>query len=290
VVNVVKDVPGTFLRVGAITPSEVTASATGEIPWLVTFNNVRQGDDINNLAFSVQLAIPGVPPQARPLQRVLRPARYTVRSLAVSPITDSVRVRGVNTVSWAARDSSGDVLSDSLLLGRRPAWTSADPSVATVINCCGVVSGVAMGTTAITARLEEGSSVQILKVLLDVTGSYALKSLNGKAVPGETFRDSTYVINTTGGGLTIRENYTFGFGVGATGRNLKNTQTFDESSSGGGTYTVSGNTISFFVVPKAGENLVSVGTATLVGNRLTVAFSARDSDGEVVSGVAVVER
>jgi hypothetical protein len=44
------------------------------------------------------------------------------------------------------------------------------------------------------------------------------------------------------------------------------------------------------VVPKTGENLISVGSASLVGDRLTVSFSARDSDGEVVSGVAVVER
>ena len=290
VVNVVREVPGTFLRVGAITPSEVTASATGEIPWLVTFNNARQGDDINNLAFSVQLAIPGVPPQARPLQRLLRPARYTVRSLAVSPITDSVRVRGVNTVSWTARDSSGDMLSDSLLLGRRPAWTSADPAIATVINCCGVVSGVAMGTTAITARLEEGSSVQILKVLLDVTGTYALKSLNGKAIPGETYSDTAYVINTSGGSLTLRADYSFSFGVSAIGRNRSNGATYNESSGGGGTYTVSGNTISFFVVPKTGENLVNVGSASLVGNRLSLSFSARDADGLVVSGVAVVDR
>lgn len=290
VVNVVKDVPGTFLRVGAITPSEVTASATGEIPWLVTFSNARQGDDIKNLAFSVQLAIPGVPPQSRPLQRVLQPARYTVRSLSVSPITETIRVREVKTITWTARDSSGDVLTEALLLGRRPSWTSADPKIATVVNCCGIVSGEAPGTTAITGRLEEGSTVQILEVLPDVTGTYTLKSLNGKSIPGETYSDSTYVINTTGGTLTLRADKTFSFGVGATGRNRSNGQTFNESSSGGGTYTVSGNTISFFVVPKTGENLISVGSASLVGDRLTVSFSARDSDGEVVSGVAVVER
>ena len=284
-----KKVPGTYLRVGSIAPSVVTSTASGDSIWLVTFLNPPQGDDLN-LSFNVRLIIPNLPDQQRPLTGLLRPARYTVRSLAVSPITDSVRVRGVNTVSWTARDSSGDVLSDSLLVGRRPAWTSADPSIATVINCCGVVSGVAVGTTAITARLEEGSSVQILKVLLDVTGTYTLKTLNGRAIPGETYRDSTYVINTAGGGLTLTADYTFGFSVSATGRNLKNTQTFDEGAAGGGTYTVSGNTISFFVVPKVGENLVNVGTATLVGNRLTLAFSARDSEGEVVSGVAVVDR
>ena len=45
-----------------------------------------------------------------------------------------------------------------------------------------------------------------------------------------------------------------------------------------------------FVVPKTGENLVNVGSASLVGNRLSLSFSARDADGLVVSGVAVVDR
>ena len=284
-----KKVPGTYLSVGSITPSVVTSTASGDSIWRVTFLNPPQGDDLN-LSFNVRLIIPNLPDQQRPLTGLLRPARYTVRSLAVSPIMDSVRVRGANTVSWTARDSSGDVLSDSLLLGRRPAWTSADPAIATVINCCGVVSGVAMGTTAITARLEEGSSVQILKVLLDVTGTYALKSLNGKAIPGETYSDTAYVINTSGGSLTLRADYSFSFGVSAIGRNRSNGATYNESSGGGGTYTVSGNTISFFVVPKTGENLVNVGSASLVGNRLSLSFSARDADGQVVSGVAVVDR
>jgi hypothetical protein len=218
-VDVVREVPGAYLRVGTISPSVVAASATGDVPWLVTFTNPRQGDDLKGFSFAVKLSITGAKDTERQVIGTLRPARYFVASLTVVPAQDTVLQARTRTLSFTARDSSSDVLTDSLLLGRRPVWSSGTGATATVGSSSGVVTGIRPGTVTISAELEGGRASASVIVLPDVTGTYTLKSLNGKSIPGETYSDSTYVINTTGGTLTLRADKTFSFGVGATGRN-----------------------------------------------------------------------
>jgi probable HAF family extracellular repeat protein len=71
-----------------------------------------------------------------------------VRSVSVSPESATVRTGDTVRCSATAKDSIGQVLP-----GRRVAWASGDPSIATV-DSTGLVRAMAAGTIAITATSE----------------------------------------------------------------------------------------------------------------------------------------
>jgi len=70
-----------------------------------------------------------------------------VASVVVSPATVSMSVSGTAQLSATPKDAFGTVLT-----GRAVTWTSANPAVATV-SAAGLVTGVAAGSTTITACL-----------------------------------------------------------------------------------------------------------------------------------------
>ena len=67
-----------------------------------------------------------------------------VLTVTIAPAAPSVEVRGAITLTATARDTLGNVVTAT------PTWTSADATVATVSNG-GVVTGVKVGTTTVTA-------------------------------------------------------------------------------------------------------------------------------------------
>jgi hypothetical protein len=279
-VSVRKKVPAAYLSVAAVTPAPITAAAAGTADaWMVTFDNPQQGDD-HEFSYTVRFSFTGFPDQERTLGGLLRPGRYAVAALTLTPAVDTVPVGQGTTIAWTASDSTGDVLTDSLLAGRMPAWTSAQPEVATVGATSGTVTGVSGGTASITAELEQGRATASVLSVPDITGTYTLVSENGVAIPGVTWQDSTYTIVTSGGSVTLRADGTFGYSHSATGTNAVGGATFDEGGSGGGTYTVnaSGTAITFQTVEQEGVP-ISFGSGTILDGTLTVSVTTPDGAG-----------
>ena len=73
------------------------------------------------------------------------PPTVTVASVTVSPPSLRLTVRQSSTLSAEARDASGAVLA-----GQTVSWASADEAIASV-GASGVVTGIAAGTTTVTA-------------------------------------------------------------------------------------------------------------------------------------------
>jgi hypothetical protein len=281
-VTVRKRVPASYLTVTAVSPSPITGVATGtDTTWKLTFTNAQAGDD-HDFAYTVRFSYPGFPDQDRARTAMLRPARYTVAGIDVTPAVDTVMVGKSAGLTWAAKDSSGDVLTDSLLAGRSPTWSTSSAAVATV-GATGSVSGVAVGTATITAALETGRGTSTMLVFPDITGTYTLKQENGVVIPGIVFEDSIYRIRTTSGSVTLRADGTFGFVRAAIGTNLKTNVSYDEGGSGGGTYVINagGAAIQFTTTEQAGVPL-TFGTGFVDGKTLTISVVTPDGAGSAV--------
>ena len=72
-----------------------------------------------------------------------------VASVTVTPNAPTVKVGATATLAATTKDDQGNVLA-----GRAVAWSSSAPAIATVDAASGVVTGVAAGTTTITATSE----------------------------------------------------------------------------------------------------------------------------------------
>jgi hypothetical protein len=278
-VSVRKKVPGNYLSVKAVTPAPIAGSGAGTDPWKVTFTDPQQGDD-HEFSYTVRFAYPNFPDQERTRTGLLRPSKYVVAGLTLTPAVDTVMVGKGITLTWAARDSSGDVLTDSLLAGRKPTWTTDRASIATVGATSGAVTGVGGGTANITAVLETGRASASVLVIPDITGTYTLVTENGVTIPGVTYQDSVYRIVTHGGSVTLREDGTFGYGRSATGTNVRTNKTYDEGGSGSGTYTVNatGTAITFQTIEQQGAP-ITIGSGVVNGTTLTISVQSPEGAG-----------
>lgn len=278
-VTIRKKVPASYLSVTAVSPEAITATGAGDEQWMVTFTNPAQGDD-HLFSYTVRFSYPDFPDQDRARSGTLRPSRYVVAGLTLTPAGDTVMVGKQVTFEWSASDSSGDVLTDSLLAGRKPTWKTNAASIATVGAASGTVTGVSGGSAGITAELESGSTTTDVLVVPDITGTYTLVMENGVTVPGVTYEDSIYSIETTSGSVTLREDGTFSYVRSATGTNLATNKTYDEGGSGGGTYTVNatGTAITFETIEQDGVP-ISFGSGSVSGNILTLGVQTPEGGG-----------
>ena len=114
----------------------------------------------------------------------------------------------------------------------------------------------------------------------NIAGTYMLQSIGGVAIPGTTYEDSVYVIETTSGAVQLRDDGTFSYSIGATGTNTRTNLSYDEGGSGGGTYRVSddGTAFTFETIEQQGTP-ISFGSAFVSGNTLTVVVSTPDGGG-----------
>jgi hypothetical protein len=269
-----KKVPAAYLTVTAITPAPITATSQGsDTTWTVTFLNPNQGDD-RVIDYSVAFTYPDLPVQTRPLTATLRPARYAVAQLLVAPQLDTIYVSGSTTLEWFARDSTGDSLTVEEIAGRTPTWTSQSPDLATVGASSGTVRGTGMGSATIGGVMGTGQATATVLVWFNYTGSYTLLTQDGVTIPGTTFDDSLYTIETSGGSLSISADSTFTYSISALGKNKLNTETFNEGGSGSGTYTVGANgTALVFTTIETAGNPISFGTGFIQNGIMTASVS-----------------
>jgi plastocyanin len=118
-------------------------------------------------------------------------------SVAVTPTAPSVSVGDTTRLTAVAKDQSGAVFSGA----SAPMWLSSDVSKATVDPSTGLITGVANGTTTITASIMAGSvthagSQQVTVVTPTPTASVA-------ATTGLAFDPHSVTISRAGGTGTV---------------------------------------------------------------------------------------
>jgi len=124
---------------------------------------------------------------------VTTPAPAPVASVTVSPATVSLQVAGTQQLTVTLWDASGNVLT-----GRVVTWATSAATVATV-NGSGLVTGVAAGTTTITATSEGSSDSAAVVVAAPVTNPGAVTNLTIAAVTANSVTLSfTEVTNGAG--------------------------------------------------------------------------------------------
>lgn len=138
-----------------------------------------------------------------------------------------------------------------LMVGRTPEWFSGSTSIATITRATGQLKTMDNGAVIATARA--GVAQDTATVLSAITGAYTLIEVNGVKIPGETYKDDLYIINTLSGTLSLGANGGFSYSVTAQGANTRNTEKFDEGSAGAGTYKVTGGSLSLVLTQKTGQ-------------------------------------
>jgi alpha-tubulin suppressor-like RCC1 family protein len=149
-----------------------------------------------------------------------------VASVDVSPTGDSLLIGETRQLTATPKDAAG-----AALIGRRVAWSSSDPSVATV-SASGLLTAVSQGAVTVTATVEGIAGTATAEAIrLDLTGEWVLTrdlsyysqcqdrgslylTNNGSQFTGTAGHDGCngYVIATfTGGQLTGRD---FSFSAG----------------------------------------------------------------------------
>ena len=219
-------------------------------------------------------------------------AAAPVASVTISPTTQSV-VAGSSTPAFTAvtKDAGGNVLT-----GRAVAFTSSDPTVATINSSTGVATGVAPGTTSITASSEGKTSTgATLTVSAAPVASVTISPTTQSVVDGSSTPAFTAVTKDAGGNVLTGRVVTFassdptvatinsstGVATGASPGTTSITATSEGKVSSAATLTVTAVPVNNVVINPSSQ-AVDVGS--------TVAFVAtpRDASNNPLSGRMLV--
>jgi uncharacterized protein YjdB len=218
-------------------------------------------------------------------------AQMPVASVSVSPSTASLTVGGTSTLSATLRDASGNTLS-----GRIVGWSTSDQAVATVSQS-GVVTGVAAGSTTITATSEGQTGTASITVTSGGPGPLAAITLTPTSlslVVGGTQQVIATALDASGTVLS-------GVSISWSSAN-SSVATVNQSGlvagagAGNTTVTASSGSVSASVpvtvtAPAPGPLhtiTVSPSSPTVnVGSTTTLTATARDASGSVLPGTAI---
>lgn len=104
----------------------------------------------------------------------------TVKTIVVTPATSSVSVSSQQAFAATAQDSSGATVT-----GIAFTWASSSPNVAT-IDTSGVVTGLNVGTTQITASGSGVTSSPVTLTVTPVVASVSISPITASIKVGET--------------------------------------------------------------------------------------------------------
>lgn len=211
------------------------------------------------------------------------PHRAGVASVVVTPSRLSVGVGASVPVAVEVRDGAGMVV-----VGRKVAWASRDPSVATV-SSTGVVTGVAPGPVQIAATAEGKSAIADVTVTPKAVVTIRLTP-NGdqQLLVGQTRQMIAQTLDADGNELVGRA-VTWS-SSSATVASVSNTGLITAIASGGTVITAASegrtNVLAVTVTPVAVAAVrISPSTADLtVGQTAPLAAVATDAAGNVISG------
>jgi len=210
-----------------------------------------------------------------------------VAAIVGLPAIDSVRLGKVNAFVVEARDVSGNKLA-----GRKLNWSSLNPNVATV-DANGSVTGVAIGSTVITARAD-GATAQTDMRVQPLVASVVLSpssasvpigsnraltvtvsdnnglALTGRLIAFSTSNPSVATVNGSGTVVAITQ-----------GRAIITAQAVQDQVSGTATIDV-------VQVPVANVSITPAGSQTVSqGLTLQLAATMRDGTGGILAGRSV---
>ena len=121
-----------------------------------------------------------------------------VGSVSVTPASVTIRITGTTTLAAIVKDVNGLVVTN-----RGVTWSSSTPGVATV-SAAGEVTGVALGTTTITATSETKSGTASVTVTNIPVGSITLAPLTKALLVTQTVTLTPTVKDSTGAVVTDR--------------------------------------------------------------------------------------
>jgi hypothetical protein len=179
----------------------------------------------------------------------------SVASVTVSLATPRVGVGGLSQGGAVLRDASGNVLS-----GRVVAWTSSNPAVATVLATGGLVTGVGLGTSTITAKSEGLSGT----ATITVTAMYPVTAISQTAVPSAAVTQPPGVKVTDGSGSPL-SGVSVSFAVTAGGGSVSGSPAVTDATGVA--------RLTSWAFGPAGGQVVTASTAALPG--MTVDFTGR---------------
>lgn len=201
--------------------------------------------------------------------------------------TDSVRLGKTLGFVIELRDASGNKLT-----GRQVSWSSLNPNIATV-DANGLVTGVAIGSSVVTARAD-GATAQTDVRVQPVVASVVLSPSNASVPVGQTRQLTVTVSDKDGLALagrlvafsssnpTVATVTSTGTVVGVTqGRAIVSAQAVLDQVSGT-------STIDVVQVPVASVAITPAGAQTVFqGLTLQLAATLRDNNGNILTGRTV---
>ncbi|MBK8248727.1 MAG: Ig-like domain-containing protein [Gemmatimonadetes bacterium] len=261
--------------IATASPGTANTSATGDVPITITF--VAAGTT------TLTVSAPAEGPSTTRVLRMLAP----VASVSLASAGDSIIGARTLAVTATLRDASNNVLS-----GRPTSWVSSNPAVATVNASSGLVTGVAAGTTNITATSEGvNSSALTLRVLPEVAtvnvnvsptsvlvtdsvlATATLLDAGSNVITG---RPITWSVSNTAKATARSTGYIVGADSGST--NVIATVPF-ESKTGQGALTVN-------LIPTKTVQVTPANPALQVGQVQAFTATALDSLGRTLTGRA----
>jgi hypothetical protein len=124
---------------------------------------------------------------------VITPPTPVVTTVSVAPGTIAIEIGATTTFGANVFNQFG-----AAMLGQSIAWTSSNPGVATVDASSGVVSGVAVGTSTITASVAGKSATATVTVTPPTVFAVTIAALAGPLLPGQTVQLATTVKDRNG--------------------------------------------------------------------------------------------
>jgi uncharacterized protein YjdB len=213
----------------------------------------------------------------------------TVARVDVTPTSQSIVVGATITLTASARDAQGATIS-----GRTAAWTSSQPSVATV-SPAGVVSGVAPGTAVVSASIDGVTGSATIAVLTSPVATVQITGVSiTPLVTGQTVQLVVVLKDASGNVLTGR----------SVTWSTSNAAVASVSSSGlvtgvtTGTATITATSearVGSVPVTVVGPNGTSVSVTpapmlVAIGGTATLTVVARDQTGATIPGQAFTFR
>src|SRR3989442_1693526 len=208
-----------------------------------------------------------------------------VASVVVSPAAANVYVGGAVQLTTTPKDAAGNVL-----VGRAVTWASSNPAIATV-SASGLVTGLAVGSTTITATSEGQSGTAAVTVSNLPVASVAVSPtapnvyVGGAVQLTATLQDAsgqplsrrtvTWTTSSSAVAMVSASGLVTGVAVGAA-----TITAASEGQSGTAAVTVSTVPVAAVVVSPATANVVVGGTAQL-------SATPKDAAGNVLAGRAV---
>jgi uncharacterized protein YjdB len=208
-----------------------------------------------------------------------------VASVTVSPTSASITAGATQQLSAATKDAAGNTLT-----GRVVTWASSNTAVA-MVNGAGLVTGVASGSTTITATSEGKSGTSAITVSTVPVASVSVSPASANLTTGQTVqltatpRDaggnalSGRAVTWASGNTSVATVNGNGLVTGVSAGSVTITAT-SEGKSGTSSITVT-------VAPVATVSVSPASTSVAVGGSVQLAVTLRDASGNVLSGRVV---